>query len=62
MKRCFSPLAGIRLAESDCNDNFYSDWLFRFSPLAGIRLAESLIAMYPRVGIKDVSVPLRGLG
>ena len=38
---CFSPLAGIRYAETQANITYQSDGVNSFSPLAGIRYAET---------------------
>ncbi len=57
---CFSPLAGIMLAETwrDRRIVFYLNW--SFSPLAGIMLAETPLTT-PQRRFPRVSVPLRGL-
>ncbi len=58
---CFSPLAGIRLAESLLLRSSPLEY-GGFSPLAGIRLAESHLGIQLLRSTLHVSVPLRGLG
>ncbi len=61
-KKCFSPLAGIMLAESPerrDKTRWYKAWEC-FSPLAGIMLAESELYMLP-IHLRAGFSPLAGI-